>query len=153
MKAETEPITPDEWLLRIVWHERFRSAKVPLVSPAAFEPRGPTTRHPDHTGISLYRLACLARPADVLANLTADKRPLNGVVGVQLLDLIAPGLTAVIETELIGANGGQPIPGHVIVPELRWELFAAQRPLFTPILLALATAASRDECVFVRPTV
>ena len=57
MKAETDPITADEWLLRLVWEDRF-TAKVPIISPRTFEPR--TGKHPDADGLSLFREACVA---------------------------------------------------------------------------------------------
>lgn len=39
MKAESDPITEDELLLRRVRIEKFCTNEVPLISPNAFEPR------------------------------------------------------------------------------------------------------------------
>lgn len=58
MKSEDAPITDDEFLLRRVRCEKFRSNEVPRISPNAFEPRI-SGRDPDIDGISLYREACL----------------------------------------------------------------------------------------------
>jgi hypothetical protein len=49
MKAETDPITEDEWLIRLVWEDRV-TTRVPITSPNAFEPRKIET-----DGISFYR--------------------------------------------------------------------------------------------------
>lgn len=54
MKSEDDPITDDEWLLRRVRVEKFRTNKLPVVSPNAFEPRI-RGRDPDGDGISLHR--------------------------------------------------------------------------------------------------
>lgn len=131
MKADTDRITSDEWLLRIVHHQRIVAAEVPPVRPSAFEPRAPGTKvkHPDLTGISLYRLACLSDPSDVLAHMADDRKRLNGVVGfrlaelagiqVHLLDSTVRNLSVRAEAGAAGLNGEAPIPGHVVVPELR----------------------------------
>jgi hypothetical protein len=150
MKAETDPLTDDEWLLRIVWHARFRTNKTPTISPDAFAPRGPKTRNPDWTGISLYRLACLASPADVLANMPADKRLLNGIVGIRASDLSRLGLSVVPDPEPPGPSGEPPIPGHVVVPELRWEAYDNSPTTLDPILDALATTASQPGYTFLQ---
>jgi hypothetical protein len=55
-KHESEPIGDDEWLLRRVRRERFRPLQIPLIAPAAFEPRI-KGRDPDVDGISLFREA------------------------------------------------------------------------------------------------
>ncbi len=150
MKAQSDPITPDEWLLRIIWHDKFVSTRTPIISPRAFEPRGPKAKKPDDEGISLFRLACLPEPSDVLVNIAADKRPANGIAGLTVADLTTLGFT-------VGRKDHEPevgqsaILGHVVVPELTWALYAANPSAFTPRLLALAMLASRDGSIFVRP--
>ena len=57
MKPGTEPITTDEWRLRLVYGDRF-------LTPNAFEPRD--GRHPDADGLSLFRESCLSEPTDAL---------------------------------------------------------------------------------------
>ena len=58
LKDENDPITPDEWFLRRVHCDKFRTDKTPLISPNAFEPRI-KGRDPDKDGISLFRCAVL----------------------------------------------------------------------------------------------
>jgi hypothetical protein len=62
MKPESEPVADDEFVLRLVWHAFFRPGADLCVLPRAFHPRDDET-----TGISVYRVACLDRPADVLS--------------------------------------------------------------------------------------
>jgi hypothetical protein len=81
MKPEGDPIADDEWLLRRVWWERFRSNNTPIISPNAFEPRT-GGREPDLDGISLYRAACVSDPNEVLATVAADKRPKYAIVRI-----------------------------------------------------------------------
>jgi hypothetical protein len=81
MKSETDPITDDEWLLRRVRIEKFRTDKVPLISPNAFEPRV-KGRDPDTDGISLYRAACLADPSEVLATIAPERMHEYGIVRI-----------------------------------------------------------------------
>ena len=84
-KRESEPKSEDELLVRRVWHERFRSEKVPFVSPSAFEPRT-TGDSPDVDGISLYRLDCLEDVLDALRTIPDEmKKKQTGVASIQVL--------------------------------------------------------------------
>lgn len=76
MKPETDPITEDEWLIRLVWEDRV-TERVPIISPNAFEPRKTET-----DGISFYRRACLDDPADVLRAFAEGKRARYALVQV-----------------------------------------------------------------------
>lgn len=144
MKAESDPVTDDEWLLRCVFHDKFRTSKVPIISPNAFEPRGKNARQPDTDGISLYRAACLADVSDVLAPIAEDKRALTGIVRIPVALLQTLGLSVEIKPDVVR--------GHVVVPELREALYFADKSKFTPIKLALAEEASKDENIVRWPT-
>jgi len=136
MKAETDPITPDEWLLRIVWEDRFTS-RVPMISPRTFEPRA--GRHPDTDGLSLFREACVASPTDVLAVIAEDKRSRNGIVRVPVAALASLGLSVI--TRQIPE-----VPGHVVIPELNITAYQnpGNKPFFVTTQLALAVIASAN---------
>src|SRR5689334_1348658 len=73
MKSEGDPITDDEWLLRRVRIEKFRTDRVPIISPNAFEPRVRGC-DVDMDGISLYRAACIADPSEVLATVAPERQ-------------------------------------------------------------------------------
>jgi hypothetical protein len=139
MKSEADPITEDEWLLRRVHKDRFRSDKVPVISPSAFEPRI-KGREPDEDGISLYREACLSSPEDALAAVAEGKRDSFGIVRLPVRALRNLDLT-------IESKPDDRILGHVVIPELRASAFAASKQSFTPILLDLARIASEEENV------
>lgn len=147
MKPETDPITDDEWLLRRVRVERFRTDKTPVISPNAFEPRlpGPKVRDPDTEGISLYRQDCLASPDDILATVAEDKRDEFGIVRVPVTLLKTLHLTVEFRQD-------SRVLGHVIIPELNAPAYAAGKAPFTPILLRLAEVASEDANIVRRPT-
>ncbi len=144
MKPESEPISDDEYLLRRVHRDRFRSDRAPVVSPNAFEPRI-KGRDPDADGISLFREACVAAATDILATIPEEKRNEYAIVRVPVTLFKDLGLTA------------RPVPddrvlGHVVIPELNAADYDADKTRFTPVKLALATAASEDAAVVQRPT-
>jgi len=148
MKPETDPITDDEWLLRRVRVERFRTDKTPVISPNAFEPRlpGPKVRDPDTEGISLYREDCLTSREDILATVAEDKRRDFGIVRVPVALLQALNLTVEFRQD-------SRIPGHVVIPELNATAYAAGKATFTPTLLRLAEVASEDANIVRHPLV
>ena len=143
MKSEDEPITDDEWLLRRIRIEQFRSDKVPLISPNAFEPRI-KGRDPDTNGISLYREACLADPADILATVAEEKRQEYGIVRIPMSLLHSLGMTAVIDHD-------DRIKGHIVIPEFNSTDYEQDKASFTPIKLAFAIEASKDENIVRAP--
>ncbi len=132
MKAETEPISDDEWLLRRVRIEEFREGSIPLISANAFKPRV-EGREPDTTGISLYREACLADPSDISATVPVEKRHESGIVRTPMTEFQSGGLTVVASLA--------PIPGHVVVSELNADAYRADKGKFAPIKDLLATVA------------
>ena len=147
MKPETDPIADDEWLLRRVRVERFRTDKTPIISPNAFEPRlpGPKVRDPDTEGISLYRQECLASPEAILGTVDEDKRHAYGIVRIPVSLLRTLNLTIEIRQDTR-------ILGHVVIPELNATAYTADKASFTPTLLRLAEAASEDANILRRPS-
>jgi hypothetical protein len=144
MKAETDPITENEWLLRRVHKDKFRTDKEPLISPNAFEPRI-KGRDPDTDGISLYRADCLADPTEILATVTEEKRHEYGIVRIPVRSLATLQLTVKMEVD-------SRIKGHVVIPELNSVDYEANKSRFTPIKLNLATIASEEENIVRSPT-
>lgn len=139
MKAESDPIAQDEWLLRRVHKDKFRTAKIPLISPNAFEPRlEGTSRDPDTNGISLYREACLADPAVILSALAPNKQADTGIVRVSVRLLASLGCRPEPDHD-------QHIPGHVVIPAMDSAMHAADGSALKIVMLHLAEEASRDE--------
>ncbi len=143
MKAETDPITDDEWLLRRVRVEQFRTDKLPIISPNAFEPRI-KGRDLDTDGISLYRAACLADPSEALATVAADHRHENGIVRIPVSWLRSLGLT-------VKSKSDSRIKGHVVIPELNAADYKSDKARFTFIKEQLAIAASQAENIVRQP--
>ncbi len=144
MKSETDPITEDEWLLRRVHSDRFKSNRVPTISPSAFEPRI-KGHDPDVDGISLYREACLGSANELLASMNEDKRREQAVVRIGVRFLHQLGLTVTIKPDLH-------VKGHVVIPELNSVEYAASKSRFTAIFHGLAVEASRDENIAIQPS-
>ena len=136
MKSESDPITDEEWLLRRVRREQFRTEKYPLISPNAFEPRI-KGREPDTDGISLYRQACLADVSMILETVANERRSEYGIVRVPVTLLRTLNLT-------VTAVPDERILGHVVIPELNASDYAANKSAFLSIKEALATVASED---------
>ncbi|MFO0810091.1 MAG: hypothetical protein U0746_15835 [Gemmataceae bacterium] len=143
MKAETDPITEDEWLLRRVHKDRFPNDKIPPVSPSAFEPRV-KGRDLDVDGISLYREACLADATDILATVDQAKRHEQGIVRLPVRALLPLGLSVEIKPDAR-------IKGHVVIPQLNAADYAANKAAFTPTKLALAEIAGENIVLKPRP--
>ncbi|MEO2088251.1 MAG: hypothetical protein ABGY75_01975 [Gemmataceae bacterium] len=136
MKAETDPITADEHLLRLVWEDRF-TAKVPVISPRAFEPR--IGKHPDTDGLSLFRESCLADPTDALEVIAEDKRLRYGIVRIPVSALAELVLTVIQKPR-------SDVPGHVVIPEMNSValLNKANKSFFVDTQLRLAGIASEN---------
>lgn len=142
MKSESDPITDDEWLLRRVHKDRFRTDRVPLISITAFEPRI-KGRDRDIEGISLYREACLKSPDEILVKVAADKQRDHGIVRISVAELRRLNLTVV--------SNPDEILGHVVVPELNALVYEQDKAKYTPTLEKLATFASKDERIVREP--
>lgn len=144
MKAETAPIADDEWLLRRVRVEKFRTDKVPIISPNAFEPRI-KGRDPDTDGISLYRAACLDDASEVLATIAPERRHEYGIARVSVSGLRSLGLS-------VESKPDDRIRGHVVIPELNSRDYESDKSRFTPIKEKLARMASENENIVRSPT-
>ena len=144
MKPESDPIADDEWLLRRVRMEQFRSDKLPVISPNAFEPRV-AGREPDIDGISLYRQACLDSTEDVLATVRPERRHEYGIVRISVSFLKSIDLH-------VRSDPSDLVKGHVVIPELNAVDYSANKARFAGIKLAIATEASKDENVVRQPT-
>lgn len=147
MKAETDPITDDEWLLRRVRVEKFRTDTTPIISPNAFEPRlpGPKVRDPDIDGISLYREACLMAAEDILATVVEDRRNEYGIVRIPVTLLSHLNLS-------VQSRPDSRILGHVVIPELNAAAYEADKARFIPIKQQLAAVASEEGNIVRSPT-
>lgn len=91
MKAETDPITEDEWLLRRVHFDQFEVNGNGILKNA-FRPRI-SGRDPDTNGISLFREACLSHPGEILSHLPEERRGLSGIVRIPFSLINGMGLT------------------------------------------------------------
>jgi hypothetical protein len=143
MKSETDPISDDEWLLRRVRQEQFRTEKVPVISPNAFEPRI-KGRDPDTDGISLHRTACLADSSEVLATIAPERRHEYGIVRIPVSLLRSLNLSVV-------SSPDERIKGHVVIPELNARDYEFNKARFTLIKHRLATEASKGENILRQP--
>lgn len=133
MKAEADPITEDEWLIRLVWEDRFTN-RVPVISPNSFEPR--EGRNPDTDGLSFYRKDCLNDPTDALLAVPEEKRPRYGMVILPVRLLTSLGLSV--------RPAPAVVPGHVVVSELNITDYKSDKARFTPLKLRLAEVASEN---------
>lgn len=143
MKSEDEPITADEWLLRRVWKSSFPTPTCPNFSNETFKPRY-KGNDIDSDGISLYREACLTAAGDILSEVSEQKRADNGIVRVSVAFIQSLGLTVLSKPE-------PPIKGHVVIPELNADAYEKDKKRLMPLILKLATEASRDDNIVLRP--
>lgn len=130
MKSEDEPITADEWLIRLVFGDRVRPDRTPIISLSSFEPRSN-----EGTGISLFRRACLADPVDALGGIAEAKRDRYAIVQVRAALIYQLPCTLRID----------PIPqvaGHLPVPEINHGAYKADKPRLQSWFLRLAHEAS-----------
>jgi len=145
VKNETDRITPDEWLIRRVHIDQFRTGRDPHVSPKAFRPRV-KGEQPDTDGISLFRLACL-QDANAILEMIPDeeKRKKVGFVCVQVAELQKLGLT--VDPTPIDA-----IRGHVSIRELNAAAMeASDKSEINGRMDKLAELASQDERILRDP--
>ena len=131
MKSESESIAEDEWLIRLVWETRVTD-KTPVIEQNSFEPRKDET-----DGISFFRAACLADPADALAVIAEDKRPRYAIVQVPVVVMNQLGL-------IVAMAPIERVAGHVVLANLNWTAYKADKKRFTPIMRRLAEVASRN---------
>lgn len=133
MKAEDEPVSDDEFILRLVWHDFFKQSDPLPVKPRAFHPRQNET-----TGISVFRLACLSNPADALAAIPdAEKRSLYFIAALPVAAIKPLGLT-------VSPDRIAEVPGHAVLSELNCNSWDADKALWKPRLEELARLASSN---------
>lgn len=144
-KSEDDPITDDEYVLRRVFWDKFKTEKNPCISPSAFEPRT-EGRDPDTEGISLYRESCQNDPSDILAAMVPEKRLLNGVVRISVKRLKALGFSV-----LPNKDHTFGIAGHVVIPELKSKDYPSKKKSFGPNILELCREASAPNNILIRP--
>lgn len=143
MKDESEPITSDEWLLRRVQRVRFRTDRVPRISPNSFAPRT-SGRDIDTEGISLYRAACLGDPSEILATSPPEEWANQGIVRIPVSLLVSLGLS-------VRSSPDAQVKGHVVVPELNADRMLAEKRVVLALLEPLATEASLEENILREP--
>jgi hypothetical protein len=134
MKDEAEPITPDEFILRLIWADFLKPRQVPI-SRRAFEPKPTET-----DGISFYRLACLNNPLDALAAIKDPaKRPKYGIALLAVKDILALSLTIIPKRD-----PNSPVPGHVVIPELNTINCISDKAHWYSVQQKLAELASKN---------
>ncbi len=106
MKRETDAITPDELLIRLIWKFHFKVGMPLPVKDSAFAPK-----RNEIEGISVFRMACVSSPEDTLAVIDPDKRDGYGIALVGVGDILNLGLSVVPEPILT-------VPGHCVIPEI-----------------------------------
>lgn len=131
MKDENDPVTPDEFVVRMVWTFSFKVGAAQPVAREAFEPRGHET-----DGVSVFRAVCLITPEQALDVMAPDKRDRYAVVMLPVSEIERLGLTvqpAKIDT----------VPGHAVLPELNIVAWKADRARWRKVQQELAVIASR----------
>jgi hypothetical protein len=131
MKAESDPITEDEWVVRLVWETKVKSTEL-RIAAAAFEPL-----RNDTDGLSFFRLACLNDPADALLAIAESKRAHYAICKVPV------SLLATLCLSLRPAPIEQ-VPGHVVMPEINIADYKADKNRFASLKLDLADIASKN---------
>ena len=127
MKTEDSEVTSDEILLRLVWHHFFKLGPPVRVALRAFHPKSL-----EIDGISLFRLACLNDAQECLvAIIKSENRTLNGIVGLGVDDIYKLGLS-------ILPSPNPRVAGHVVLPELNSNSWAVEKPIWHPVVEALA---------------
>ena len=132
MKGEHEPVTGDEFVIRLIWGDYYKEGLPLPVQPAAFQPRNSEVE-----GISVFREACLSSPQDVLRVIAAEKRDRYQLARLRATDLAELGLS--IKPEPI-----ETVPGHAVIPELNATAYAANRLASKVLQKRLAELASRQ---------
>ncbi len=131
MTPESDPVSQDEFILRLVWHAFYLDGDPMPVKPRAFYPRAD-----ESTGISVFRAACVGPPADILMVLPkAENRPLYVIAALAVSDLKQMGLT--VTPDPIPA-----VPGHAVLTELNAAAWAADQYAWKAVADELARLAS-----------
>lgn len=132
MTSETEPVTSDEMLVRLIWEGFFKPDESLPVRPSAFNPRATET-----DGISVFRLTCMTSAMQALDVIAEEKRSRYAIVMFSASEIFNLGLTvlpAVIES----------VPGHAVIPELNCVRKVADPDACQNIQMAMAQFASAN---------
>lgn len=132
MKAESDPVTDDEFVLRLIWGDYFKPDLPLPIQPRAFEPK---PREAD--GISVFRATFLKSPSDALTVIDEEKRGRYSIARLTVHDLLALGLT--VRPDPIGT-----VPGHAVIPELNIAAYLSNKSAWKVVFKQLAERASRD---------
>ena len=132
MIGEHDPVAPDEVVVRLVWTDYYSAGVVPPVLSRAFLPRADET-----DGISVFRAACLADPADALGVIAEAKRDKYAIA---LLPV--PGLLALVLTVRPAPIAA--VPGHAVLPELNVTAVRAGKDRWKAVMAQLAELASAN---------
>jgi hypothetical protein len=131
MKAEDEPISDDEFVLRLI-HPRYFSVNLGIpIHPEAFRPLDS-----GEEGISVFRAAC-ATPAQVLGVVAQEKRSLFYVARLAVSELKGLGLS--VKPDRIEA-----VPGHAIIPEINTSDYRQNKLFWKGVQKKLAELASKE---------
>jgi hypothetical protein len=140
MKSEDDPVSDEEIVLRLIWHQFYKQDDSPSIKPRAFHPR-----NDEVTGISVFRLDCLPSPEDALNALPdPEKRRLYYIAGLPVTSLRLLGLTVVPDKI-------EQISGHAVLQELNCNSWSADKAIWKPKVEELARIAS--EQIVHRPKV
>jgi hypothetical protein len=132
MKDETSPVSPDEIVVRLVWHHFYKPGPPASVSDRAFLPK------PDETdGISVFRAACLSDPTDVLTVIAPDKRDKYALALLPVAEILALGLS--VQPAKIDA-----LPGHAVITELNIDTFKSDKAKCQGLQRQLAAIATKN---------
>jgi len=130
VKHETDPVSADEMLVRLVWGSFYKPAEAPCVRPMAFAPR------PNETdGISVFRLSCLTSAEQALDVIATEKQPGYGITLIPVAELLRIGMS-VIPTPIPA------VPGHAVIPELNADRCRVDKLWCDGIRKRLAVLAS-----------
>lgn len=132
MKDENEPVSPGEYVIRMIWMDHYKQELALPIQPGAFTPK-----KNESDGISVFRSDCLKSPEDVLAVIAEEKREKYAISMLKVLDLIALGLS--ISPAKVDA-----IPGHGVIPELNAASVKANALHWREIKKKLATLANQN---------
>ena len=132
MKSEHEPVTDDEFVLRLVWGDYYKAGLPLPVQPAAFQPRDAEVE-----GISVFREACLPSPEDILCVIAPQKRSRYQLARLRVSELTKLGLS--VRPDPIDS-----VPGHAVIPEVNAVAYAADRLASKLLQKQMADLASRQ---------
>jgi hypothetical protein len=132
MKDENELVTPDEYVIRMVWMDHYKEGLALPIQPGAFAPKKNET-----DGISVFRADCVNSPEDVLHVIAQEKREKYAIAMLKVAELQGIGLTvkpAKIDT----------IRGHSVLPELNVVSVQENPDLWRDVRKKLAALAGQS---------